>query len=54
MAEVLCIYREVQVLKRAAAKAKTSRQPVAIVSCDEKPGIQAIAGETAPSKQHPI
>ncbi len=47
MAEVLCVYREVQVLKKAAAKAKTSRQPVAIVSCDEKPGIQAIA-TTAP------
>src|SRR6202040_2774613 len=46
MAEVLCVYREVPVLKKAAAKAKkkskTSRQPVAIVS-DEKPGIQAIA-----------
>src|SRR6267378_3230779 len=47
MAEVLCVYREVQVLKKAAAKTKTSRQPVAIVSCDEKPGIQAIA-TTAP------
>src|SRR6201997_4612023 len=50
MAEVLCVYREVQVLKKAAAKAKkakkkpkTSRKPVAIVSYDEKPGIQAIA-----------
>src|SRR3979411_2280954 len=31
MTEVLCVYREVQVLKKAAAKAKTktSRQPVA-------------------------
>src|SRR6202051_4781196 len=47
MAEVLCVYREVQILKKAAAKAKnkpkTSRKPVAIVSYDEKPGIQAIA-----------
>src|SRR6266852_9595927 len=45
MAEVLCVYREVQVLKKAAAKAKKSkksRKPVAIVSYDEKPGIQAI------------
>ena len=36
----------VQVLKKAAAKAKKSkklRKPVAIVSYDEKPGIQAIA-----------
>src|SRR4030088_1065456 len=46
MAEVLCVYREVQVLKKAAARAKKSkksRKPVAIVSYDEKPGIQAIA-----------
>jgi transposase len=53
MAEVLCVYREVQILKKAAAKktkkktSKTSREPVAIVSYDEKPGIQAIA-TTAP------
>src|SRR5580693_1939593 len=50
MAEVLCVYREVQVLKKAAAKkakkkkkSQISRKPVAIVSYDEKPGIQAIA-----------
>jgi transposase len=47
MAEVLCIYREVDVLKRRATKSKTPRKPVAIVSYDEKPGIQAIA-TTAP------
>src|SRR6202158_2892986 len=50
MAEVLCVYREVQVLKKAAAKAKKAKKPgkpVAIVSYDEKPGIQAIA-TTAP------
>jgi transposase len=47
MAEVLCVYREVDVLKKAAAKPKKSGKPVAIVSCDEKPGIQAIA-TTAP------
>jgi transposase len=52
MAEVLCVYREVQVLKKAAAKSKKARskksgKPVAIVSYDEKPGIQAIA-TTAP------
>lgn len=47
MAEVLCIYREVQVLKKAAAKSKRSDKTVAIVSYDEKPGIQAIA-TTAP------
>src|SRR5215204_5567131 len=46
MAEVLCVYREVQVLKKAS-KSKTPGKPVAIVSYDEKPGIQAIA-TTAP------
>src|SRR6202171_1259760 len=47
MAEVLCVYREVQVLKKAAAKPRKPSKPVAIVSYDEKPGIQAIA-TTAP------
>jgi transposase len=46
MAEVLCVYREVQVLKKAAAKPRKSSKPVAIVSYDEKPGIQAIATTT--------
>lgn len=44
MAEVLCVYREVQVLKKAA---KETGKRVAIVSYDEKPGIQAIE-TTAP------
>src|SRR6476620_1522960 len=44
MAEVLCVYREVQ---KAAAKPNKQQTPVAIVSYDEKPGIQAIA-TTAP------
>src|ERR1700726_2047865 len=46
MAEVLCVYREVQVLKKAAAKAMKAKKPgkpVTIVSYDEKPGIQAVA-----------
>jgi hypothetical protein len=47
MAEVLCVYREVDVLKKAPARSKERGKPVAIVSCDEKPGIQAIA-PTAP------
>jgi hypothetical protein len=45
-AEVLCVYRQVQILKKAA-KTQKPRKPLAIVSCDEKPGIQAIA-TTAP------
>jgi transposase len=47
MAEVLCVYRELQVLKKAAAKSKKSKKPVAIISYDEKAGAQAIA-TTAP------
>src|SRR5438270_1684602 len=47
MAEVLCVYREVAVLRKAPARSKRRGKPVAIVSCDEKPGIQAIA-TTAP------
>src|ERR1700693_6285837 len=50
MAEVLCVYRQVKVLKQAAAVSKAKKGPsdaVAIISYDEKPGIQAIA-TTAP------
>jgi hypothetical protein len=43
MAEVLCVYREVSVLRASDAVPSN----VAIVSYDEKPGIQAI-GSTAP------
>lgn len=51
MAQVLCVYRKVNVLKKAAAAAtKKNDKPseaVTIISYDEKPGIQAIA-TTAP------
>jgi transposase len=47
MAEVLCVYRKVQILTKAAVAAtKKSKKPsdaVTIISYDEKPGIQAIA-----------
>ena len=44
MAEVLCVYRKVKLLKKAAARSKQKpNNRVAIVSYDEKPGIQAIA-----------
>ena len=49
MAAVLCVYREVKILKQAAAR-KTNKTPsdaVTVISYDEKPGIQAIA-TTAP------
>ena len=56
MAEVLCVYREVKLIKEKAAAAKqkpsdaiaiVSYDAIAIVSYDEKPGIQALA-TTAP------
>jgi transposase len=47
MAQVLCVYREVAILKKAAAASKKPTEAVAVVSYDEKPGIQAIA-TTAP------
>jgi transposase len=47
MAEVLCVYRQVQILKQTAAAPDHSGEAVAIISYDEKPGIQAIA-TTAP------
>jgi transposase len=42
MAEVLCVYREVALLKQSAGKPGEA-PAVAIVSYDEKPGLQAIA-----------
>jgi transposase len=47
MAEVLCVYRQVKLLKKAEAASKKRPAKVAIISYDEKPGIQAIA-TTAP------
>jgi transposase len=48
MAEVLCVYRKVKILKKkAAAASKQTGKAIAIISYDEKPGIQAIA-TTAP------
>ena len=43
MADVLCVYREVAILRES----KADDTKVAIISYDEKPGIQAI-GNTAP------
>jgi transposase len=43
MADVLCVYREVAILRES----KATDTNVAIISYDEKPGIQAI-GNTAP------
>src|SRR5262245_24997208 len=47
MAEVLCVYRKVRLLKKDALANKTPGEAVAVISYDEKPGIQAIA-TTAP------
>jgi transposase len=43
MAEVLCIYREVAILREN----ETASRNVAIISYDEKPGIQAISNTAA-------
>jgi transposase len=43
MAEVLCVYREVALLREAGG----DKQDIAILSYDEKPGMQAL-GTTAP------
>lgn len=47
MAQILCVYKEVEILKAAAATAAEPSERQAIVSYDEKPGVQAI-GATAP------
>jgi transposase len=47
MAEVLCVYREVELLKQSEGDEAGEAPAVAIVSYDEKPGVQAI-GTTAP------
>src|SRR5260370_28107610 len=46
MAEVLCVYREVE-MRGAAAADRDGGGQIAILSDDEKPGIQAI-GNTTP------
>jgi transposase len=44
MAQVLCVYRKVKILKQVASAAKNKpKEKVAVISYDEKPGIQAIA-----------
>jgi transposase len=43
MAKVLCVYRKVKLLKKAAVASQKPSDAVAIISYDEKPGIQAIA-----------
>src|SRR5205807_8397181 len=47
MAEVLCVYREVELLKQSATARARETPAVAIISYDEEPGVQAIE-TTAP------
>ena len=48
MAEVLCVYRQVKILKQAAAVSKKKlSDAMAIISYDEKPGIQEAAASPA-------
>ena len=43
MAEVLCVYRTVKLLKETAAASKQKPSDAVAIIYDEKPGIQAIA-----------
>ena len=54
MAEILCVYRQVAMLRGQAVRGQDSGggAGLAIVSYDEKPGIQAI-GTTAPARHFP-
>ena len=47
MAQILCVYKEVEILKATGAASAEPSERQAIVSYDEKPGMQAI-GATAP------
>jgi transposase len=47
MAQILCVYKEVEILKAAGAASAEPSERQAIVSYDEKPGMPAI-GATAP------
>jgi transposase len=47
MAQILCVYKEVEILKAAGPASAEPSERQAIVSYDEKPGMQAI-GATAP------
>src|SRR5271156_2085204 len=46
MAEVLSVYREVEPLKQATERQNGEPPAVAIISYDEKPGIQALANRS--------
>jgi len=46
MAEVLSVYREVEQLKQTAERQDGEPRAVAIISYDEKPGIQALANRS--------
>src|SRR4051794_41340196 len=54
MAQVLCVYRQVKLLKKTAALSKrNSSDRVAVVSFDGKPGIQAIPTTPPPLPPEP-
>ena len=46
-AQILCVYKGAEILKEATAASKAPTDAMAIISYDEKPGVQAI-GATAP------
>jgi len=54
MAEVLWVYREVRIVKETAAAKQKPSDAVAIISYDEKPGIQAITSRHPPNANEPL
>jgi hypothetical protein len=46
MAEVLHVYKEVEIVKTGLLEGTLKEPPVVTISCDEKPGIQALATTT--------
>ena len=44
MAEVLCVYRDVEVRRAAVAAGQDGGDEIAIVSYDEKPGYEGVSG----------
>lgn len=54
MADVLCVYREVELLKQFGSTLERESAPLAIISYDEKPGIQSIGTTTLDLPPEPL
>jgi len=54
MAEVLCVYREVRVVEASSTARAREIPAVAIISYDEKPGVQAIGTTARTCRRSPL